>query len=150
MRGGNTRASPLGNATPSLSASACSHPRVLERPPSWLMEPLDHDASPRGHHSCSCVIHGWGPCPNSIAPSSQGHEVEEEREEDEEEPREILVVSWLLQRSLTHRTVRKTISPRGQPQGTLAPRTYTPLASPIPSLVVPLALMPPPSEANPH
>jgi hypothetical protein len=96
-----------------------------------------------------CAVHGWGPCPNPVAPvvrsSSQDHEGKEEGEEDKEELRKISVVPGLLQRSLTRQTVRKTIKPEGQPQGPLAPRTTLP----SPSLIAPPTLAPPPSEDDP-
>jgi hypothetical protein len=69
------------------------HPLPLIGQPAYLlmMEPSDHDASPRCHQGCSCVIHGWGSCPNPLAlaveSSSWGHEGEEVGEEDEEESR---------------------------------------------------------------
>jgi hypothetical protein len=117
------------------------------------MEPSHNNSSPRGHLGHPCAIHGWGGSPNPVAlaaiSASLGHEGEEEGEKEDEESREILVVPWLLQRPLTRWTVMKSINPRGRPQGTLAPRSTTPFASPTPSLIAPPASAPPPSEADP-
>jgi hypothetical protein len=70
------------------------------------------------HQEVAMAIHGWGTCPNLVAPAvgslSQGHEGEEEGQEKEEETRQIPVVPGLLQRPLTHRMVMKTIGPRGR------------------------------------
>jgi hypothetical protein len=95
-RGGRCHRRPTPPQPP--AASATPNPRVLERFPSPSldrpayrpMEPSDHDASPRGRHGCPCTTHGWGMCPNPIAPvvRSSSRELEGE-EEEEEEPRRI-------------------------------------------------------------
>jgi hypothetical protein len=52
------------------------------------MEPSDHDASLRDRQGRPCAVHGWGPCPNRVAPvvdsSSWGQEGEAEGEEEDE------------------------------------------------------------------
>jgi hypothetical protein len=126
-----------------LPTLAPPHPRVLERPsspsPNRLMEPSDPDASSWGRRGCPCVIHGWGPCPNRVAPahgsSSSGQQGEAEGKE-EDEPHQISVVIVLVQASLTRQTARISIGPRGQPQGPLTLRTTTLHTSPTPSLVM--------------
>jgi hypothetical protein len=103
------------------------------------------------HCEVITVIHGWGSCPNLVAPmvgsSSRGHNGEEEGKE--EEPWRISVVSGLVQGSLIRWMMRITVSPRGRPQGPLVPRTTMSPALSTPSLTAPLVLAPPPSEAGP-
>jgi hypothetical protein len=102
-------------------------PTVLKRPTSpspnrtgyRSMEPSDHVTSPRGRWGHLCAVHGWGPCPNRVAPavesSSRGQEGEAEGGE-EEEPWQISIVAGLVQGSLTRQTARITAGPRGQPK----------------------------------
>jgi hypothetical protein len=68
------------------------------------MEPSNHDASPRGRQGRPCAVHGWGTCPNRVAPavesSSWGQEGDaegEEEDDEEEEPHEIWVLTGLVQ-----------------------------------------------------
>jgi hypothetical protein len=116
------------------------------------MEPSDTDTSPLGRRGRPCAVHGWGPCPNQVAPglgsSSSGQQGEVEGEE-EDEPRQISVLTGLVQASLTRRTVRISIGPRGRPQGPLTSRTTMLLTLPTPSLVTPLPLALPSTEASP-
>jgi hypothetical protein len=116
--------------------------RLIDRWSPWTMMP---------HCEAITVIHGWGSCPNLVAPmvgsSSRGHNGEEEGKE--EEPWRISVVSGLVQGSLISWMMRITVSPRGRPQGPLVPRTTMPPASSTPSLTAPPVLAPPPSEASP-
>jgi hypothetical protein len=117
------------------SPSAPPHSRVLERPMSPSpdrpvyrpIEPSNPNASPWGCRGCPCVVHGWG----------------------QDEPHQISVVTGLVHASLTRRTARISIGPRGRPQGPLAPRTTTPPTSSTPSLVAPLPSALPSIEAGP-
>jgi hypothetical protein len=67
--------------------------------------------------------------------------------EEEGEAHWILVVTGLVQASLTSRTARISIGKRGRPQGPPASRTTTPPTSSTPSLAVPPSL--PSIEADP-
>jgi hypothetical protein len=58
---------------PPTSSPAC--PRVLEGPPFTSpdrpVEPLGIDTSSRGNRGRPCAIHGWGGCPNLVAPAAR-------------------------------------------------------------------------------
>jgi hypothetical protein len=157
--GGRRHRRPAPAPSQPTATSATPNPRVLERLSSpshdrlayQPMEPSDHDASPRGRRCRSCVIHGWGSCPNPVAlaveSSSRGQDGEAKGEE-EEEPRWTPTVTGLVQGQLTRRTARKTVGPRDRPQGQITPRTTTPSALLTPSLAAPPASAPPPNKAD--
>jgi hypothetical protein len=67
-----------------------------------------------------------GPWPIVIGPSGEGDG------EDEDDERQISVVTDPVGAPVIHRTTRISIGPRGRPQGSLAPRTATNLANPFP------------------
>jgi hypothetical protein len=103
------------------------------------MELSDLDVHPQGRPGGSCAVHGWD-CHNWIAPvhdpSSSSRQGEEEGEEEDDE-RHILVVTGPVGVSVIRQMACISISPRGRPQGSLAPWTTTmPLTSPTPSLIV--------------
>jgi hypothetical protein len=114
----------------------------------------DPDAHPRGRQGGPCAIHDWY-CPNRVAPvhdpSSSSHQGEEEGREEEDNERQISVVTGPVGAPVIHRMTGISIGPQGRPQGLLTLRIATmPPTSPTPSLTAP---GPPPtlpsSEAGP-
>jgi hypothetical protein len=109
-----TTTTAFGHAMPSCIGEA----PVPFPPPYQPMEPSDPNTSPWGRLGRSCAIHGWGACPNRVAPahkpSSSNHQGEEE-EEEEDDARRITVVTDPIGASVLCRTVQISIGPRGRP-----------------------------------
>jgi hypothetical protein len=90
--GGRRHRHPISaSAPPPPQPSGTPHPRTLERPPSPSpnrptyrpLEPSNPDTSPWGRRIRPCAVHGWGPCPNRVAPmhgpSSSSHQGEKKK-----------------------------------------------------------------------
>jgi hypothetical protein len=103
-----------------LSAHATA-PRL-----SWWLAPPSHGrrpcipttaASPWVRWGQPCAAHGWGSCPNRVAPvhgsSSLGRQKGEEGGEEEDDERRIMVVTGPVGAPTILRTARISVGPRG-------------------------------------
>jgi hypothetical protein len=81
------------------------------------MEPSDPDASRCGRRGWPCVVHGWGLCPNWVAPAhvplSSGSQEEEVGGEEEDDECRILVVAGPIGAPAIRQMTRISIGPEG-------------------------------------